>query len=56
MTDDALWRTGQVLTIMACLAVLLTCLLRGCVGAGPLVAPGAIQVVLTNSAVTVLVD
>jgi predicted small lipoprotein YifL len=56
MTDDALWRTGQVMTIIACLAVLLTCLLRGCGLDGPLVAPGAVQieVVVTDSPVTVL--
>jgi hypothetical protein len=58
MTDDALWRTGQVLTILACMAVLLTCLLRGCGLAGPLVASGAVKIdiVIAESPVTVLAD
>jgi hypothetical protein len=58
MTDEALWRTGQWMTIAACAAVLGVCLCKGCGIAGPLVAQGAIQVevTLTNSAVTVLAD
>jgi hypothetical protein len=58
MTDETLWRTGQYMTILACVAVLGVCFLKGCGIAGPLVAPGAIciEVVMTNSPVTVLAE
>ena len=58
MTDETLWRTGQYMTILASVAVLGVCFLKGCGLSGPLVAPGAVRIelALTNSPVTVLAE